>query len=128
MVFSINNSLPLFLQYLLASSHDILPLLHSCFPNFIPIMHINNYGCFCNYRVHVRVCVCVCVCICVCVFVVFLHDDSKSNQSRNMKFEYFVVYENISDTFNNGHCRVKVKVKGGLKFFSIYHNTNYQVL
>ena len=38
-----------------------------------------------------------------------------------MKFEYVVVYENISDKFDNGHCQIKVKV-------SIYHNTNYQVL
>ena len=27
-----------------------------------------------------------------------------------MKFKYFVVYENISDKFDNGHCRIKVKV------------------
>ena len=36
----------------------------------------------------------VCECVCLCVF---LHDNSKSNQSRNMEFEYVVVYENISD-------------------------------
>ena len=87
-----------------------------------------------NYRVLVRVCVCVFVhvCVCVCLFVcacvyvclcVFLHDNSKSNQSRNIKFEYFVVYENISNKFDNGHCRIKVKVMVGLKCFSIYHNT-----
>ena len=27
-----------------------------------------------------------------------------------MKFEYIVVYENISDKFNNGHYQIKVKV------------------
>ena len=31
-----------------------------------------------------------------------------------MKFEYIVVYENISDKFDNGHCRIKVKVTVGL--------------
>ena len=60
-------------------------------------------------------CVCVhpCVCVCVCLCV-FLHDNSKSNPSRNMKFEYVVVYENISDKFDNGHCQIKVKVMVGL--------------
>ena len=27
-----------------------------------------------------------------------------------MKFEYDVVYENISDMFDNGHCQIKIKV------------------
>ena len=55
----------------------------------------------------------------VCVFLcVFLHDNSKSNQSRNMKLEYIVVYENISDKFNKGHCRIKGKVTVGLQKFS----------
>ena len=62
-----------------------------------------------NYRVHLRFSVCVCVCVCVC-----LHDISKSYPSRNMKFEYFVVYGNISDKFDNRHCRIKVKVTVGL--------------
>ena len=70
----------------------------------------------------VRACVCACVCLCVCKKVI------KSNQSRNMKLESFVVYENISDKFNNGHCRFKVKVTVELNIFSFYHNTNYQVL
>ena len=52
-------------------------------------------------------CVYVCVCACLCMF---LHDNSKSNPSRNMKFDYVVVYENISDKFDIGHCRTKVKV------------------
>ena len=52
---------------------------------------------------HLRAIVCVC-----------LHDNSKSNQSRNLKFEYVVVYANISDMFDNGHCRIKVKVTVGL--------------
>ena len=74
----------------------------------------------------VRVCVCLCVCVfvcvsvcvcewasvcvCVCVFVCVLHDNSKSNGSSNVKFEHFVVYENTSDKFDNGHCWIKVKV------------------
>ena len=41
--------------------------------------------------------VCMCVCVggvCECVFqCVFSQDNSKRNQSRNMKFKYFVVYE-----------------------------------
>ena len=44
---------------------------------------------------------------------VFLHDTQKSNRSSNMKFEYAVVYENISDKSDNGHCRIKVKVTVG---------------
>ena len=73
------------------------------------------------------VCVCVraCVCVCVCVFV--LHYNSKSSLSRNMKFEHIVVYENISEKLNIGHCRTKVKVTVRLRTFFIYHNTNCQV-
>ena len=56
--------------------------------------------------------VCVCVCVCVCV-----QDNSKSNQSRNMKFEYVLVYENISDKFDKSHCRIEVKVMVGLEIF-----------
>ena len=59
----------------------------------------------------------------VCVSV-FLHDNSKSNRSMNMKFEYIIVYENISDNFDIGHCQTKVNVHGAtLKFLSIYCNT-----
>ena len=58
----------------------------------------------------VNVCVCVrvrvCVRVCACVF----HNNSKRNQSSKMKFVYIVVYENISDKFDLGHCRIKVKV------------------
>ena len=61
-----------------------------------------------KYRVLIR------VCVCVCASVYVLHDNSKNNQSRNMKVEYIVVYENISDKLDNGHCRIKVKVKVGL--------------
>ena len=53
------------------------------------------------------------VCVCVCVFVI-LHHNSKSNQSRNTKFKHIVAYENISDKFDNGHCRIKVKVTARL--------------
>ena len=37
----------------------------------------------------------------------------------NMKFEYIVVYENISDKFNNGRCQSKVKV---LELLDIYRS------
>ena len=55
------------------------------------------------------------VCVCVCVSVV-LHDNSKStcNLSSNMDLEYIVVYENISDKFDIGHCCTKVKVTARL--------------
>ena len=55
------------------------------------------------------------VCVSVCVF---LHDNSKRNRSRNMKFKYIVVNKNNSDKFDNGHCQVKVKVTVGLENFS----------
>ena len=44
-----------------------------------------------------------------------------------MKFKYVVVYENTSDKFDNGH---QGQGHSGtlMKFFSIYHNTKYQVL
>ena len=64
---------------------------------------------------------CVCVCVCVCVFVcvcVCLHNNSKSSRSRQMKFEHIVVYENISDKFEIGHDRIKVKVTARLPNFS----------
>ena len=57
---------------------------------------------------------CVCASMCVCKF---LHDDSKSNQSSNIKFEH-VEYENIPDKFDIGHCRTKVKVTVQLRNFS----------
>ena len=31
-----------------------------------------------------------------------------------MNFEYVVAYENITDKFDNGHCRIKVKVTVGI--------------
>ena len=65
-----------------------------------------------------RVLVRFCVSVFPCFFVsVFLHNNSKSNQSRNMKLDYIVVYENISDKFDIGHCRTKVKVTGDFKSF-----------
>ena len=41
----------------------------------------------------------MCVFVCVCVSM-FLHDNSKSNRSRNMKLDYVVVYETISDKYD----------------------------
>ena len=93
--------------------------------------------------------VCVCVCVCLSVFVcvclsLWLHDNSKNNGSIHLKLEHIVVYENSADKLDIGHCLIKVKVLGQvphwalsdqgqgqgvtLKFFSIYHNTNCQVL
>ena len=39
----------------------------------------------------------VCVHVSVCVCVLFLHDNSKSNRYRNVKFEFIVLYENKAD-------------------------------
>ena len=60
-------------------------------------------------------CVCVHPCLCVCVF---LHDNSKRNQSRNTKSEYIVVYENSLDEFDIELHRIKVKVTVGVQTFS----------
>ena len=59
----------------------------------------------------------MCVRVCVSVFPCFCTITQK-NRSRNMKLEYLVVYENISDKFNIGHCRTKVKVTVRLQNFS----------
>ena len=54
------------------------------------------------------------MCVCVSMYAcVFLHDNSKRNQSRNMKFKYIVVNENNSDKFDIGHCQTKVMVTVG---------------
>ena len=36
-----------------------------------------------------------------------------------MKLEYLVVYENISDKFDVGHCRTKVKVTAHLPQYKL---------
>ena len=59
----------------------------------------------------------------MCMFCVFLHDNSKSNRSRNMKFKCVIVNENISDKFNIGYCWIKVKVMVGLRNFSPFTTT-----
>ena len=65
-----------------------------------------------HYRVLVRA-------MFLCFYVsVFLHDNSKSNRFRNRKFEYIVVYENISEKFDIGHCWTKVKVTERIQNFS----------
>ena len=46
--------------------------------------------------------------VCVCMIT------PKSYRCRNLKLEYTVVYENISDKSDNGHCQIKVKVTVGL--------------
>ena len=66
----------------------------------------------------------------VCEFLcVLMHDNSKRNPSRNMKCEHIVVYENNSDKFDIGNCRIKFKVtERSSKIFPIYGNTNCQAL
>ena len=57
----------------------------------------------------------------MCVPVsVFLHDNSKRNRSRNIKFKRVLVYENSSNMFDIGHCHTKVKVTAGLRNFSSF--------
>ena len=53
--------------------------------------------------------VCVSVCLSVCVSVC-VHDNSKNNGSIHLKLEHIVVYETSSDTFDIGHCPIKVNV------------------
>ena len=64
---------------------------------------------------------CVCVCVCVCVY-----DNSKINRSRKVKLEYIVEYENISNKFDNGHCRIKVKVTTIQTISQFYNSTLVQ--
>ena len=72
-------------------------------------------------------CVCVCVraCVCLCFVCEFLHENSKRNRSRNIK--YIVVYENSSDEFDIEHRRIKIKVTVGLQSspFTKYRSYNY---
>ena len=69
----------------------------------------------------------MCVCVCLCV-----HDNSKNNGSNHLKLEHIVVYENSSDqlTLTVGHSLSDQSQGHSMtsKFFSIYHNTNCQVL
>ena len=66
-----------------------------------------EYLCVCVHAWHVSASMCVCVCV-------FLQDNSKNSSCRSMKFEYTLLYENISHKFDDWHCRIKVKVKVGL--------------
>ena len=47
----------------------------------------------------------------------FLHDNSQRNQSRSMKLDYIVVYENSSDKFDIEQGWIKIKVNVGLQSF-----------
>ena len=44
----------------------------------------------------------MCVSMCVC-----FDDNLEGYSSKNMKFEHIEVYENNSDKFENGHCRIR---------------------
>ena len=46
------------------------------------------------------------------------YSNSKSNQSMNMKFEYFEVYENILHKFDIEYCLTKVKAHSVTLIFS----------
>ena len=63
------------------------------------------------------------VCVSVCV-----HDNLKNNGSIDLKLEHIVVYENSSDEFDWALCDQGQGHSVTLKFFSIYHNINCQVL
>ena len=73
------------------------------------------------------VCVSVCVGVCLPVCVTVYAITKKNNGSIHLKLEHIVVYENSLDDFDIGHCQGQGHVVT-LKFFSIYHNTNCQVL
>ena len=63
-------------------------------------------------------------CLCVCV-----HDNSKNNGSFHLKLEHIVVYKKKLERVR--HWALSDQGQGHgmtLKFFSIYHNTNCQVL
>ena len=65
-----------------------------------------------NVLIRVSVCVSVFVCVCVCLL-----DNSKRNQSRNMKLEYILVYGNSSDKVDIELRGIKVKVNVSLQSF-----------
>ena len=88
-------------------------------------MEEHNYSCtFANSNYTVL------VCVCLPVFPsVFLHCNSNNNCCRKIKLEYIIVYEKylgqvrystLSDQ-GQGHSKSTI-------FFSIYCNTNCQVL
>ena len=58
---------------------------------------------------------CVFLCLCVCVF---LHDNTKRDQSGNTKLENIIVYENSSDKFDIELRRIRVKVTVSIQKFS----------
>ena len=65
--------------------------------------------------------------LCVCVYV---HDNSKNNGSIHLKLEYMVVSEKARTNVTLGIVQSRSRSQRGmtLKFFSIYHNANCQVL
>ena len=70
------------------------------------------------------VCLSVCLCVCVCVY-----DNSKNNGSINLKLEQIVVFENSSEEFEIWALYDQGQGHGvTLKFFSVYYNTNCQVI
>ena len=93
---------------------EIIVILYELFSNQIKVIFIVAFleNATIGYSLE-SLCVCVFVCVCV-----FLHDNSKRNQSRNTKLEYIVVYENSSDEFDSELHRINVKVTVGVQTFS----------
>ena len=60
-------------------------------------------------------------CVCVCA------RNSESYLCMYMTLVYTVLYENISDKFDNGHSRVKVEVTVGLLKFHLPHLLQYKL-
>ena len=87
---------------------------------------VNYYSCGLSTATIEYSCPSVFLCVCVCVSVYTI--TQKNNGTIHLKLEH-IVYEISSDEFDIGHCPIKGQGHGvTLKFFSIYHNTNCQVL
>ena len=65
------------------------------------------------------------VCVGLCVV---LHNNSQSIQSRYMKFEYILIYENRSAKLDFGHFLIKIKTTVGFQSFLLYRNTHNHVM
>ena len=72
----------------------------------VPGLYLSFYSCGLSTATIEYSSACVCVCVCVSVSTI-----TQKKSSRNLKFEYIVAYENISDEFDIGHCLTKIKVR-----------------
>ena len=85
----------------------MVPTEHMFHPHQLSRIHKACYSCGLSTAGIEYSCLSVCLSVCV-------HDNSKNNGSINLKLEHIVVYENISDEFDQGQGHGVT-----LKFFSI---------